>query len=127
MSDAYAAVDDALFVALNGGIVGAMVYQDVPDNAPYPFVDIGDLDGTKLEAKDDGDWRFTVSILTFVEASERQPLTVIMDQIDTLLDGKALAAGGWTIRPILESATAVRDDEALYSGTSTFTVFAFRD
>ena len=128
MTDAKSATEAALFAELDAGVTGAQVFQDAPANAQLPIVIIGDMTATPIGAPGDPDRRVAVTILTIVEAEERQPLLDLQAQVETLLDDIALAYDGWTIRPTFESADAVLGgDGVTYVGSQQFTVFALRD
>lgn len=128
MSDAKSAVEKIAFDALDEGIVGATVYQDVPEDAPLPVIIIGDMKSYPLDAKDDPDRRVSIVIAAMVSAEERSPLLALQRQIEALLDGKTFAIEGWTIQFTFQDDDAVLGgDGATYVGTSAFSALAFSD
>jgi hypothetical protein len=128
MSEAKAAVEAAIFNALDAGVSGATVYQDVPEDAPLPVVIIGDMKSTPIGPKDDPDRRVSVIIVTMVAAEERAPLLALQEQVEQLLDGLTFTPPGWTLRATFEDDDAqLAEDGVSYIGTSVFTVFALSD
>lgn len=125
MISAKSAVEAAAYAFLAENILGAAVYQDVPEDAPYPLVIVGDLSTKRLPGKAASKDRLvTVSIATLVAAEERQPLLGLMDQIDGL-DGYSAEYEGWTLAFSFEDddASLLPDGQA-YGGVSTFSVLA---
>jgi hypothetical protein len=125
MTDAKSATEATLYGELADAITGATVFQDVPEDEPYPLVVIGDMRSTPLAAKDDPDRRITVEIVSIVSAEERAPLLELQRQVEAILDGKTFAADGWTLAVSLEDDDALlAEDGSSYVGTSTFQVLA---
>lgn len=125
MSSAKAAVEAAVFAALNGVITDAKVFQDVPDNEPLPLVIIGDMKSEAAWGKDDPDRRISLTIVTMVDAEERAPLLALQEQIEDALDDQRFTQDGWTLSINFEDDDAQLGSEgALYVGESNFTVLA---
>lgn len=125
MSNAKAMVEAAAFTALNTGIKGAKVYQDAPYDAPNPLVLIGDMSSARLPVKGgDDDRRVSISIVTLVDADERAPLLDLQRQVETLLDGQALAQDGWLLQFEFQNDNAILADDDTYVGVTDFSVLA---
>ncbi|KTT72620.1 tail completion protein gp17 [Sphingomonas endophytica] len=119
------AVEAAIYEALSSSVTVARVYQDVPEDAPYPLVIIGDMSSARLPGKEPSRDRIvTVHIITLVEASERAPLLALLAQVDAALDGETLHQPGWTIVGAFENDDAVLGDDGDYSGVSIFSFVA---
>jgi len=129
MLSAKSAVEAAAYDALSAAITGAAVYQDVPDDAPYPIVVVGDLSSRRLPGKAASRDRIvTVSIVTLVAAEERAPLLALMDQADAALDGFTVHVGGWTLAFAFDDDdAALQDDGQTYAGVAAYTVMALAD
>lgn len=128
MSNAKAAVEIAAYHALDDVILGATVYQDVPQDAPLDVVIIGDMKSTPLGAKEDPDRSVSLIIVSMVEAEERAPLLALQKQIEDALDGKKIQQGGFTLSFMFDDDDAqLGGDGATYVGTSAFTVLALSD
>ncbi len=127
MSKAKAIVEGEVFERLTAAITDAAVYQDAPEDEPFPLVIIGDLKSAKIDTKgNDGDRLVTVAIVTLVEAQERAPLLTLQEQIEDALDGQTITtADGWTLGFTFDDDDAVlSEDGATYSGVTTFRVLA---
>lgn len=132
MSDAKSAVEAVFYTVLAGGITGARVFQDVPEDAmPVSgdgLVVIGDLKSEPFGGKADPDRRIGIIVVAQVTAEERAPLLALQSQIEQLLDGKTFDSGGWTLALTLDDDDAqLAEDGVSYVGTSAFTVFALKD
>jgi hypothetical protein len=129
MTSAKAAVEAATFDALAATIRGAAVYQDVPDDAPFPIVVVGDLSSRRLPGKAASRDRIvTVSVVTLVAAEERAPLLALMEQADAALDGRTVQAGGWTLAFAFDDDdAALQEDGQTYAGVAAYTVMALAD
>ena len=127
MSDAMSATEGVVFNALDSGITGAPVFQDVPEDAPMPLVVLGDMKAEAAWGKNDPDRRITVTVVAMVGAEERAPLLDLQRQIEALLDGAQFAADGWLIALDFTDADAVLGDDGVsYLGTSNFSVLALK-
>lgn len=128
MSSALSAVELAAYQRLAPTIIGAAVYQHVPDEAVLPIVIIGDMDGRSVGAKDDGADRFvSLTIQSITQGEERKPCLDLLDQIETLLDGLKITLDGWELSFAFESGEALRDDESnVYLGQTVLTILATR-
>lgn len=125
MSNAKAVVEQVIYDALAGGVEGAAVYQDVPDDAPLPLVIIGDMKSYPLGAKDDPDRRVSVIVVSMVAAEERAPLLALQKQIEALLDGKTFSLDGWIVQVSFEDDDAILgQDGATYVGTTAVSAIA---
>ena len=127
--DALSATEAAIFRALDAGIAGATVFQHAPENTQPPVVIVGDIDkATPIGASDDPDRRIPLTIVVITEGEQRRPCTVLLGQVEKILSGARLAAGGFTIRPCFDNSTAVlAEDGASYVGLCLFEILAFSD
>lgn len=126
MLSAKSVVEMVAYRTLAAAIVGAAVYQDVPDDADHPLVIVGDLASRRLPGKATSRDRIvTVTIVTLVTADERAPLLALMNQCDRALDGLTIEQDGWMLIFAFEDDDAVlQDDGQTYSGVSSYTVMA---
>jgi len=121
-------LEEQIYAALSGAISGATVFQDVPENEPYPIVMIGDMASEPLATKDDDDSRITVSIIALTSAEERAPVLALNEQVKDALKGSRFHASGWTFAGQYLSADAViAEDGVSYVGTSSFAFLALKD
>jgi len=130
MSDAKAVTEAAVYEMLSAEVEGAPVYQDVPQDEPYPLVIVGDMKSSPLGAKGDPDRRIDLVIIAMVAAEERAPLLALQQQIERILDGKRVEVDGWTLSITFQDDDAVlaaNEDGAAYVGTSAFEILALTD
>lgn len=128
MSSALSVAELAAYQRLAPNIVGADVYQHVPDEAALPIVIIGDMDGRSVGAKDDGGDRFvSLTVQSITQGEERKPCLDLIEQIEALFDGFATTLDGWELTFAFESGDAIRDDESnIYLGQSVLTILVSR-
>lgn len=127
MASAKDAIEAGSYQLLTG-IVGAQLFQHVPENTPPPVVIIGDIELNALGGKDDPDRRGTLTIVSVTEGEERKPLSAIMEQVDDRLDGKTVTVGGWEIAFNFQSDDAVlAPDGAGYVGQGRYQVIALKN
>lgn len=128
MSSALSVAELAAYQRLAPNIVGADVYQHVPDEAALPIVIIGDMDGRSVGAKDDDGDRFvSLTIQTITQGEERKPCADLLEQVETLLTDFKVTVDGWELTFLFESEDAIRDEESnIYLGQVSLTVFASR-
>lgn len=129
MSAAKSIVEGETYRRLADAVEGAAVYQDPPENAPYPLVIIGDLRSVRPGGKGaDGDRIVTITIVTLVEAQERAPLLRLQEQIEKALDAQTFeTSDGWTLAYTFQDDDAVLDEDgATYAGLTVFTVVALQ-
>ena len=125
MTSAKSVVEAACYDFLAANVTGADVYQDVPEDQPYPLVIIGDMSTKRMPGKAMSKDRIvSVSIVTLVAADERQPLFALMEEVDAL-DQFSVEQEGWTLSFAFEDddASLLPDGQA-YGGVTTFTVIA---
>ncbi|TCP33273.1 DUF3168 domain-containing protein [Sphingomonas sp. BK235] len=128
MSSAAAAVELLAFRELDAAIVGASVFQDVPDDAKPPLVIIGDVESSPFGRSDDPDRRITLTLIVITEGDERAPCTDLQGQIETILAARSFPVGEWNLHVALESsAAALSEDGSGYVGTTILTILAFRE
>lgn len=129
MCDAIQAVETAIFLALGGNIVGAPVYQHPPQDASWPLVVIGDIDGAQpIGFFGNPDRIVPIQIVVATEGRERAPCTMLVAQVVALLDDVPLSHGGFNIRATLDSETVNNSEDGKgYVGIATFRVFALAD
>lgn len=128
MTSAVEAVELLAFRELDAAVVGATVYQDVPDTAPPPLVIIGDVESTPFAGADDPDRRVTLTIIVITEGDERAPCTALQQQIEAILAGNSFLIGAWNLHVSLErSDAALSDDGSGYVGTTVLPILAFRE
>jgi len=123
------AIDQAVFVALDGA-VAATVHQHVPapNAADYPHVVLGDIDNVEPICPGDPDIRGDLSIIVMTEGEERQSCSALAGQVRSILDNKILSAGGFSIRLAARSSTIALDEGAKgYNGIVTFGVIALTE
>lgn len=126
MINASAAAEGQTFTVLHGGITGAAVFQDVPDDQPLPVVIIGDLLSVPFAGADDPDRRITLTIIVLVEGDERGPCTDLQDQIEALLAGVSIETAEWNLHySVASSAAELADDGSGYVGTTILSILAF--
>lgn len=127
--DALSATEVAIFRALDAGISGAAVFQHAPEDTEPPVVIVGDIDkATPIGASDDPDRRIPLTIVVITEGEQRRPCLLLIGQVEKILSGATLSAGGFTIRPCFDNSTAVlAEDGASYVGLCLFEVLAFSD
>mgnify|MGYP005985488007 CR=1 FL=1 len=128
MISATAAVEANSYDVLHGGINGAPVFQDVPDDQPLPVVIIGDILSVPFGRADDPDRRITLTIVVLTEGDERRPCSEIQDQIEALLGGITFKRPGWDLHySVASSAAELAGDGSGYIGTTILTILAFSD
>ncbi|WP_197075561.1 hypothetical protein [Sphingomonas sp. Ag1] len=126
MIKATAAVEAETFKALDAGVTGAAVFQDVPDDQPLPVVIIGELLSVPFAGADDPDRRITLVIGIQVEGDERGPCTDIQDEVEALLAGVTIATDDWNLHySVASSAAELAEDGSGYVGTTILTILAF--
>lgn len=127
MADAKDVTEAAAYAALAEGITGATVFQDVPANFTGPLVVIGETSSKPLGAKQQGDARVMLEVITMVDAEERAPLLNLQGQIKTLLDDARFTPAGWELSFMFEEDSArLHESGVSYVGSSAFSVFALR-
>lgn len=123
---ATAAIEAETYKALDAGVTGAAVFQDVPDDQPLPVVIIGDLLSVPFAGADDPDRRITLTIAVLVEGDERGPCTDIQDEIEALLAGVTIATEEWNLHySVASSAAELAEDGSGYVGTTILSILAF--
>ena len=125
MTSALSACEKAVYDALSANVVGAPIYQHVPEDAAAPVVIIGDLEASPFDTKGDTDRDISLSVDTVDQAQERKPALGLMDQVAAALDNTTLTEAGWTLYVRLETESAVLlGDGKTYQGTQGFIVMA---
>ncbi|MBY0583268.1 MAG: DUF3168 domain-containing protein [Sphingomonas sp.] len=131
MANAIQAVETAVFAALSAAITAAPVYQHPPENAPWPLVIVGDIDGATpigFDDDDDDDRIVPLQIAVVTEGRERAPCIALVGQVVSALRNNILIEAGFTIRALLESETVNNTDDGKgYVGIVQFRVFALGD
>lgn len=128
MTSATAAVETISYEVLHGGVTGAPVFQDVPDDQPLPVVIIGDILSAPFGRSDDPDRRITLTIIVLTEGDERRPCSDIQDEIEALLAGSSFKRSGWNLHySVASSAAELAGDGSGYVGTTILTILAFSD
>lgn len=128
MTSAKAATELLAFQQLDAGIVGAAVFQDVPDQEPPPLIIIGDIESSPFASSNDPDRRVTLTLIVITEGDERAPCVDLQDQIEAILPGKSFLVEGWNLHVALESSdAALSEDGSGYVGTTILTILAFRE
>lgn len=124
--NASTAVERETFTALDAGVTGAPVFQDVPDDQPLPVVIIGDLLSVPFGRDDDPDRRITLTIVVLVEGDERSPCTDLQSEIEAVLVAKTIETPDWNLHySIASSAAELAEDGSGYVGTTILTILAF--
>lgn len=126
MSAAGDAIEKATYTLLTTGEpIGIAVFQHVPEDTDPPVIIIGDLETEPLDAKDDGDERATLTIVTVIEGEARKPLLDAQAKIKTKLHGARVTEGAWTLAyRFISSSAALAPDGAAYVGESRFEILA---
>jgi len=110
-----------------GPIVGAPVFQHVPQDTWPPVVIIGDIEAEPFGAKGDPDRRCSLQIVTVTDGEARKPLLDLQAQVEARLEGARLDIDGWRLAFTFEGASATMSgDGDGYVGNSRFEVFALR-
>ncbi len=128
MSEGMNAVEAAVYAALAGAGLSWPVYQHVPEDTPPPVNIIGDMSAEPLDSKDGDDARVSLDVQSVFQGEARKPVLDEQARIITALDEAVLSSGGFTVRPLLETADAVLlPDGETYLGTTRFTVMALKN
>lgn len=97
----YLALQTSIYATLIGdatlmGLVEG-VYDRVPDNADFPYVTIGDMQGKDWSSKTFSGCQYTIEIHVYSREGGRTEAATIMGRIYTLLHGQALSVSGQTM------------------------------
>ncbi|OGD18841.1 MAG: hypothetical protein A2Y70_00620 [Candidatus Aminicenantes bacterium RBG_13_64_14] len=89
--------------------ISTPVYDHVPDDAPYPFVAIGEAYSTNSSAKGESVWRTTTTIHVYSRYSGMaEAKTIVNDIFKAFTIGQGLSLGS-KFRIIMDAFESVRD------------------
>jgi hypothetical protein len=114
--DASLALQTAIVAALDGdATLKAMiagVFDEVPANTVFPFVQIGDVEDTDISATLSESWEHRVELFIWSTARGRKEIYQIAERIDALLHDQALALSGHALVNLLRvSRSTLRDSD----------------
>jgi acyl-coenzyme A thioesterase PaaI-like protein len=120
------AVHDAIYTALTTALSGvAAVYDDVPHNAAYPYVDIAAQNRTPTDTLRNHGFTFHFYPAIYSQYKGQREVRQILDAIDTALHDVHLSlATGAAVRCQVTDSRCVRDqDGRTYQGGATIEIF----
>jgi len=128
MSGAKSITASAAYGALEDGISGATVFQDVPDGFTGPMVVIGPMDSKPVGGSGDPDRYVSLTIVSMWQGDENAPVLGLQEQVERILDGKILRPAGWKLEfQFLDDNVELDTDGVTYVGTTQFHVVALTD
>jgi hypothetical protein len=109
-------LQDAIYTRLSGdstltSTLGAGVYDIPPDQAPFPYVTIGDYTEAPNDTMGKTGRDVTVTVHTWTQGPSKQQAQKIQNQIDTLLDRWSVSVSGWGATQMLQEFFETFRDE----------------
>jgi hypothetical protein len=112
-------LQSAIYSTLNGdnnltNTLGAGVYDEVLEDATYPFVSLGEETAIDYSTKDLQGGEFTINIHVWSQYKGAKQAKEIMDRIHTLLHNSSLSVSGFNLINLrFEFADILRDPDGV--------------
>lgn len=112
-------LQSAIYSTLNGdnnltNTLGAGIYDEVLENATYPFVSLGEETAIDYSTKDLQGGEFTINIHVWSQYKGAKQAKEIMDRIHTLLHNSSLSVSGFNLINLrFEFADILRDPDGV--------------
>ena len=95
-------------------VLGASVFDDIPENTPYPYVQLGEDDASDYSTKDQNGSEVAVNIDIWSRYRGSLEAKNIMDRIHTLLHDSSLSVTGSNfINMRFEFSDIIRDPDGI--------------
>lgn len=126
MAEAKDVAEAEAFAVLAAGMARTTIYQDAPEDAPFPLTVLGDSTSSPIGGKGDIDERVSIDVVNLVSAEEKAPLSDLQGQVKALLRDHKATRDGFELHFLFENDDArLHENGKHYVGISTFTVMAF--
>ena len=119
MSIGQFALQTTIYSTLNGdntltNTLGAGVFDEVVENASYPFVSLGEETAVDYSTKDLDGGEFTVNIHVWSQYKGSKQTKEIMDRIHDLLHDSSLSVSGFNLANLrFEFSDILRDPDGI--------------
>ena len=113
------ALQERLFTTLNSdntltSTLGAAVYDEVPENSSYPYVNIGADAQNEYDTKDLNGSDVTINIDVWSQYKGSKEAKNIMDRVHTLLHDTSLTVTGFNLVNLrFQSSGVLRDPDGI--------------
>jgi len=95
-------------------VLGAKVFDDVPENTPYPYIQLGEDNASDYSTKDQTGSEVTVNVDVWSRYRGSLEAKNIMDRIHTLLHDSSLSVTGSNfINMRFEFSDIIRDPDGI--------------